>query len=160
MKIRSPCRRAHPAPTMRDQRSGAIAPSNGLVFRLEVPNGPDNHSRRTQFVHRMVEFVDAHDIQVQLAYYPPYHSKYNPVERVWGALENAWNGDLLDTIAAALRHAQSMKWNGNHPVVRFIDRIYEKGIRLDTAAMQALEERLDRLPGLEKWFVDIVPVPA
>ena len=53
----------------------------------------------------------------------PYHSKYNPVQRVWGALENAWNGDLLDTIPAALHHAQSMKWNGNHPVVRFIDRI-------------------------------------
>jgi DDE family transposase len=79
---------------------------------------------------------------------------------VWGALENAWNGDLLDTIPAALHHAQSMKWNGNHPVVRFIDRIYEKGIRLGDAAMRALEERLERLPGLEKWFVDIAPVPA
>jgi len=82
------------------------------------------------------------------------------VERVWGALENAWNGDLLDTIPAALHHAQSMKWNGNHPVVRFIDRIYEKGIRLGDAAMRALEERLERLPALEKWFVDIAPVPA
>jgi len=134
----------------------------GRIDRLviDLDNGPENHSRRTRFVQRMVEFVDAHDIQVRLAYYPPYHSKYNPVERVWGALENAWNGDLLDTIPAALRHAQSMKWNGNHPVVRFIDRIYEKGIRLGKAAMQALEERLERLPGLEKWFVDIAPVPA
>ncbi|MDQ1272482.1 MAG: ISAzo13 family transposase, partial [Planctomycetota bacterium] len=25
---------------------------------------------------------------VQLAYYPPYHSKYNPIERVFGVLEN------------------------------------------------------------------------
>ena len=134
----------------------------GRIDRLviDLDNGPENHSRRTRFVQRMVQFVDAQHIQVQLAYYPPYHSKYNPVERVWGALENAWNGDLLDTIPAALHHAQSMKWNGNHPVVRFIDRIYEKGIRLGDAAMRALEERLERLPGLEKWFVDIAPVPA
>ena len=53
-----------------------------------------------------------------------------------------------------------MKWNGNHPVVRFIDKIYEKGIRLGDATMRALEERPERLPGLEKWFVDIAPVPA
>lgn len=134
----------------------------GRIDRLviDLDNGPENHSRRTRFVQRMVEFVDAHDVHVQLAYYPPYHSKYNPVERVWGALENAWNGDLLDTIPAALRHAQSMKWNGNHPVVRFIDKVYEKGVRLGDAAMQAIEkERLLRLPGLEKWFVDIAPLP-
>jgi DDE family transposase len=78
----------------------------GRIDRLviDLDNGPENHSRRTRFVQRMVQFVDAQDIQVQLAYYPPYHSKYNPVQRVWGALENAWNGDLLDTIPAALHH--------------------------------------------------------
>lgn len=135
--------------------SKAYGPIDRLVIDLD--NGPENHSRRTQFVQRMVDFVDAFEIDVRLAYYPPYHSKYNPVERVWGALENAWNGDLLDTIEAALRHCQSMKWNGNHPTVRFIDKVYEKGIRLNDAAMRALEERLQRLPGLEKWFVDIVP---
>ena len=38
---------------------------------------------------------------VQLAYYPPYHSKYNPIERVFGVLENYWNGDPLRTIEKA-----------------------------------------------------------
>ncbi len=33
-------------------------------------------------------------------------------------------------------------------------------MELEAAAMRALEERLERLPGLEKWFVDIAPVPA
>src|SRR5262245_2149031 len=31
-------------------------------------------------------------LTVRLAYYPPYHSKYNPIERCWGILENHWNG--------------------------------------------------------------------
>ena len=81
------------------------------------------------------------------------------MERVWGVLENEWNGDLLDTIAAALGHARSMTWNGNHPVVRFMDKVYESGKKLSAVAMRALEKRLQRMPGLEKWFVDVVPTP-
>jgi hypothetical protein len=127
---------------------------------LNLDNGPENNSRRTQFIHRVVDFVDEHQITVRLAYYPPYHSKYNPVERIWSVLENEWNGDLLDSIPAALGHAQSMTWNGNHPAVQFVDKIYETGKRLGAAAMRVLEKRLQRLPGLEKWFVDIAPRPA
>ena len=65
---------------------------------------------------------------VHLAYYPPYHSKYNPIERVFGVLENYWNGDPLRTIEKALGMAKSMTYNGLHPVVRFIDNSYEKGV--------------------------------
>jgi hypothetical protein len=28
---------------------------------------------------RLVEFVDRHRVAVELAYLPPYHSKYNPI---------------------------------------------------------------------------------
>jgi Rhodopirellula transposase DDE domain len=57
-----------------------------LVINLD--NGPENHSRRTQFMQRLVEFVQQYGISIRLAYYPPYHSKYNPIERCWGILEN------------------------------------------------------------------------
>jgi hypothetical protein len=49
-------------------------------------NGPENSGRRTQFLHRIVQFADERQINIKLAYYPPYHSKYNPVERCWGIL--------------------------------------------------------------------------
>ena len=42
-------------------------------------NGPENHSRRTQFMHRMIEFSDAFQLNIRLTYYPPYHSKYNHI---------------------------------------------------------------------------------
>ena len=48
--------------------------------------GPEKSSRRTQFIKRIVEFAKSEAIDLNLAYYPPYHSKYNPVERVWGVL--------------------------------------------------------------------------
>ena len=43
-----------------------------LVINLD--NGPENHSRRTQFMRRIVDFVQQYKVTVRLAYYPPYHS--------------------------------------------------------------------------------------
>lgn len=51
-----------------------------------------------------------YNVKVILAYYPPYHSKYNPIERVWGRLEQHWNGNLLDSQDAVLGFAKSMTW--------------------------------------------------
>ncbi len=61
-------------------------------------------------MHRIVKFVDQVGLSVKLAYYPPYHSKYNPVERVWGFLEQYWNGSLLDLVATVLDLASSFSF--------------------------------------------------
>jgi len=127
-----------------------------LVINLD--NGPENHSRRTQFMQRIVEFVQQYGITVRLVYYPPYHSKYNPIERCWGILENHWNGAILDTVAAVLKFTASMTWNGLHPVVDLVTTLYHTGVRLSQEAMAAIEAQIVRLPGLDKWFVDITPV--
>jgi len=124
-----------------------------LVFLQD--NGPENSGRRTEFLHRMVDFVEQHQINVSLAYYPPYHSKYNPVERCWGVLENHWNGALLDTVEAVVGYAQSMTWKQEHPVVRLVTQVYESGVRLSKQAMKAVECKLSRLPQLASWFIDI-----
>jgi hypothetical protein len=125
---------------------------------LNLDNGPENHSRRTQFMARLVALADEVGLTIQLAYYPPYHSKYNPVERVWDVLEQHWNGDLLDSRQTVLRLASTMTYNGFSPIIHFVETLYQTGIRLSTRAMSALEKRLERLPGLEKWFVRIVPL--
>jgi transposase len=69
-----------------------------------------------------------------LIYYPPYHSKYNPIERVWGVLENHWKGQLLDSVEKVIGLAKSMKYNGNKSVVKLISGTYEKGIKLTQKA--------------------------
>jgi len=125
---------------------------------LYQDNGPENHSRRTQFMYRMTQFADETDLTVRLAYYPPYHSKYNPIERVWSALEQHWNGSLLDSVEAVLGFAQSMTWQKIEPTVKLITAIYETGKKLSLKAMTLLEERFEREEGLEKWFVQIRPL--
>lgn len=126
---------------------------------INQDNGPENHSRRTQFISRLIQFIDEHQLTVQLAYYPPYHSKYNPIERIWGLLEQHWNGSLLDSIETTLKFARTLKRKNHHPIVQFIEKIYHKGVRLSQKAMTSLEERLERLPALKKWFVTICPIP-
>jgi hypothetical protein len=129
-----------------------------LVINLD--NGPENHSRRTQFMQRMVTFAQRSGLMIRLAYYPPYHSKYNPIERCWGMLETHWNGALLDSIDAVIQFAATMTWKGTHPLVELLPTTYKTGVKLTKAAMQAVEAQLTRLPGLEKWFVDIRPMVA
>jgi transposase len=124
---------------------------------LNLDNGPENQSHRTQFMHRLVDFVQHFRITVRLAYYPPYHSKYNPIERCWGILENHWNGTLLDSIDTVLAFTRTMTWQGKHPVVELVTTTYETGVKVAKDAMQRVEARLKRLPDLENWFVDIVP---
>jgi transposase len=128
-----------------------------LVINLD--NGPENHSRRTQFMQRLVAFVHQYHIRVRLAYYPPYHSKYNPIERCWGILENHWNGALLDSIEAVLAFTRTMTWNGVHPVVELVTTTYQTGVKLTKEAMDRVEAQLQRFPHLEKWFVDIAYPP-
>jgi transposase len=122
---------------------------------LNLDNGPENHSRRTQFLKRMVEFARATRLDIELAYYPPYHSKYNPIERCWGILELHWNGALLDSVEAVLGYAETMTWKGGHPEVVLVETEYSKGVRLNREEMEALESQVTRLPTLEKWFVSI-----
>lgn len=127
---------------------------------INLDNGPENHSRRTQFMQRLVAFVQQYHISVRLVYYPPYHSKYNSVERCWGILEQHWNGALLDSVEAVIQYAASMTWKGKHPVVELVTTTYQTGVKLCKEAMHAVETQLQRLPSLEKWFVDIRYVPC
>ena len=99
-------------------------------------------------------------LHVRLGYYPPYHSKYNHIERVWGRLENHWNGKLLDSEEKVLGLASTMTWKGNTPTVEMVKRKYNTGAKLTKTEMQQYEQRILRHPKLGKYFVDINPLHA
>ncbi len=104
--------------------------------QLKVDNGPKSSGVRTQFLKRMVEFTDTTGKIIQLLYYPPYHSKYHPIERCWGILEQHWNGAQLVDTATMLAWAKSMTWKGSHPVVKLSRRLYQKGVSLSRKTMR------------------------
>ena len=128
---------------------------NPHTIAINADNGPENNSRRSQFMKRLVNFAIRHEVSICLIYYPPYYSKYNPVERLWGILENHWKGQLLDSVDKVVGLARTMTYNGIHPVAKLITKIYEKGVKIGKKAMDRLEEMIERVRGIEKWAVDI-----
>lgn len=122
---------------------------------LNLDNGPENSSRRSQFMKRLTAFALKNSVNISLAYYPPYHSKYNPVERLWGRLELHWNGEILGDTKKVLGLAKTMTWKGCRPVVNMIKKTYNKGVCLTKSAMKIVEDQIIRIKGIEKWAVDI-----
>lgn len=127
-----------------------------LVINLD--NGPGCASSRTQFIRRMTEFSDKTGLKIRLVYYPPYHSKYNPVERCWGILEEHWNGEILNSIDKAVEWIKTMTWKGIEPVVHLCKEVYKKGIKLTKKEMKPYERRINRSDTLPKWDVCIDPL--
>ena len=60
--------------------SPIIFSNGGMVLVINADNGPESNGQRTQWLKRLSDFSDVAGIRIQLAYYPPYHSKYNPIE--------------------------------------------------------------------------------
>ncbi len=130
------------------------------LIQIKMDNGPESSGRRTQFLSRMVELSESIHRPIQLLYYPPYHSKYNPIERCWGILELKWNGTKLIDAETMLGWAKKMTWKGLPPVVNLSRKVYEKGISLSKAAMAVVEARLKRNPKLPKYDILINPAPT
>ena len=126
-----------------------------LVIYLD--NGPNNSGTRTQFLKRLVAFADWSGLTLRLVYYPPYHSKYNPIERCWSALEKKWNGVLLTCLKVVLQCALRMFWKGKHPTVKRLAGDYPNGIRVSGRAKKELESRLERSSVLRKYDITIRP---
>ena len=124
---------------------------------INADNGMDNSSLRTQFMKRLVEFSGRTQTKITLAYYPPYHSKYNPVERVWGIYEKHIQGDIMDTVDTTIKFAESMTYKGQRPVVKLVKTVYKTGVSVTKKGMRKYNEFIDRLKKLEKWCITISP---
>src|SRR5207302_441029 len=101
-----------------------------------------NSGQRSQWLFRLVLLAQKYQWTIVLAYYPPYHSKYNPVERLWGILENYWRGELLDSESAVLGYAANMTYKGRKPCVRRNRQPYVKGVRRTSAQKKTLDQWL------------------
>lgn len=128
------------------------------LLQIKVDNGPESSGVRTQFLNRVVAWVDQIGIPIQLLYYPPYHSKYNPIERCWGILEQHWNGALLQDVQTMLAWAGTMTWKGLQPLIKLSRSVYQKGVTLTKKQMRSVEARLQRNPLLPKWDILISPL--
>jgi hypothetical protein len=134
------------------QRLGSI---KRLVIYLD--NGPNNSGTRTQWLRQLIAFADWSGLEIRLVYYPPYHSKYNPIEHCWGVLEQKWGGLLLNCWEAILHAARRMTWKGRSPEVERLEGNYGAGERWTRRGVKVIEARLKRSATLPKYDITIEP---
>jgi hypothetical protein len=124
---------------------------NIVRLQIDLDNGSEIESHRTQFIKRMIDWSDEIQLSIELVYYPPYHSKYNPVEHCWGVLESHWSGALLTDVHVVREWTKTMRWDGIAPNVYFLNREYHRGAKLTAQEMKTCSLRLQRTPLIERW---------
>ncbi len=124
---------------------------------IDLDGGSATRSNRSQFIKRMVQLAQTIEVRIRLVYYPPYHSKYNPIERCWAVLENYWNGAILDSITAAVRWASHMTWKGIAPIVHRVETTYQTGVKVLKEELEQYTPFWHRSETLPKWDIMILP---
>ena len=123
-----------------------------------LDNGPDNSGVRTAFLVGLIKIVNKYKKTIELIYYPPYHSKYNPIERIWARVENYWNGMLITSENKCNKIMENITWKEVKAKVKFITKEYEKGVKYSKEEMAKFEEtNIVRDEKLKKWSIVITP---
>ena len=126
-----------------------------ILIRLD--NGPEQNSSRTQFIKRIQDFSNHLNLEVELCYYPPYHSKYNLVERTFGGLEKHWMGRILHDKDTIEKIASQFVWAGKKANVTMIDTEYNLGVKVPKDEMKEIRSKIDTKEGIEKWALIFKP---
>ena len=133
---------------------------NNKLKRLIIflDNGPENSSRRTLWIKRLIDLSKKYKITIELVYYPPYHSKYNMIERYWARLQLSWGGLIIDTVTKLIETINKVTWKGIPTKAILIKKKYKKGITIDKEDILILERKhVYREEGIEKWSLVITP---
>lgn len=128
--------------------------TNITKLSILLDNGPENSGVRTIFLKGLIEISKKYQITIELIYYPPYRSKYNPIERLWARLENIWNVFLLETKEKRLSFMKNLNWKGMKSVTKLKEVKYEKGLTVEMSEMKKLEDKyIFRKDGIKKWSI-------
>ncbi|MGL5939802.1 MAG: ISAzo13-like element transposase-related protein, partial [Waterburya sp.] len=73
------------------------------------------------------------------------------------ALENYWNGAILDSVEAALKWTSNMTWKGIKPIVHLVETTYEKGVKVLSQELKHYQPFWQQSSILPKWDITIIP---
>ena len=106
----------------------------------------------------LIDLSKKHNISIELVYYPPYHSKYNPIERYWSRLQLYWSGLIINTVDKLIETINKVNWKDVYTQTTLVNKEYKKGISIDKHEMKILERKhIYREDGIEKWSLVITP---
>ena len=119
--------------------------------------GGSNNSRHYLFKEDLQKLVDEIGIELRIAHYPPYTSKYNPIEhRMFPHVTRACQGVIFDSIERVKEFIEKTKTKkGLNVTVRIIDKIYETGRKVKKGFKENMPIVFDEY--LPQWNYRAIP---
>jgi hypothetical protein len=119
--------------------------------------GGSNSSSKYIFKEDLQALSNRLDLKLRIAHYPPYCSKYNPIEhRVFPHVTRACRGVPLETIETAKHYIEKTETTkGLNVVVRIIDKVFETGRKYAADFKTNMPIQFDDI--LPKWNYTAVP---
>lgn len=108
-------------------KEGKESYPNATSILILCDGGGSNSSRHYIFKKDLIKLVDKMGIEIRIAHYPPYTSKYNPIEhRLFPHVTRACQGVIFENIniVKELMKTTSTK-TGLSVTVNVIDKIYD-----------------------------------
>ena len=124
-----------------------------------VDGGGSNSATKYIFKHDLQALVNVIGVEVRVAHYPSYCSKYNPIERrFFPHVSRACTGMLFDTLERAVQLMRKATTStGLKTTVNVIKRIYETGRHATEAMKETLRATVQFHELLPKWNYTITP---
>jgi hypothetical protein len=121
--------------------------------------GGSNSSRTYLFKADLQALVDRIGLPVRVAHYPPYTSKYNPIEhRLFPHVTRACQGVIFKSVALVKQLMEKTRTRtGLSVVVDILDRVYQTGRKVADEVKQNLNILRDTI--LPLWNYVIHPTP-
>ena len=123
--------------------------------------GGSNSSSQYLFKEDLQALSNRLELKIHIAHYPPYCSKYNPIEhRVFPHVTRACKGVPLETIETAKHYIEKTETTtGLNVVVPIIDKVYETGRKYAEDFKKMITIEFDK--HLPKWnYIPRFPIPS
>ena len=139
------------------ERQGQAAYPRATSILLLCDSGGSNSASQYLFKEDLQRLADRLGLELRVAHYPPYASKYNPIEhRLFPHLTRACQGVIFHTLAIVKEVMEKAKTStGLHVTVDVLDKVYQTGRKCTASFKQHMPIVFDAV--LPKWNYRAVP---
>jgi Rhodopirellula transposase DDE domain len=121
--------------------------------------GGSNSASRYVFKEQLQELANRLGVEIRVAHYPPYCSKYNPIEhRLFPHVTRACRGVIFRTLETVQHYISKTETTTGLTInVRILDKVYHTGRKCAVGFKKTMKIVFDKI--LPKWNYRAVPQP-
>jgi Rhodopirellula transposase DDE domain len=139
------------------QGSGRRPGNQVRSILLLCDGGGSNNASHYLFKEDLQRLVDRLEIEIRGAHYPPYCSKYNPIEhRLFPHVTRACQGVIFESVGLVKELMEKTRTNtGLRVTVDILDKMYQTGRKYAEGFKENMKIMFDEI--LPKWNYRAVP---